>query len=137
MEYFENALRLEDYRKLRESVGWLNFNEEQTARALCRSLYTILVVSEGQTVGMGRLIGDGVYDTIVDVVVAPDYQKAGIGTQIMNRLLAYIEENTPAGGRTSVQLIAEKGKEGFYKTLGFQEIPNAHCGSGMRKIFRK
>lgn len=48
MEYKENILVYEDYCNLRESVG------------------------------MGRLIGDGMYYMIVDVVVQPDYQKQGI-----------------------------------------------------------
>lgn len=29
MEYRENCLNLDDYRSLRESVGWKNFSKEQ------------------------------------------------------------------------------------------------------------
>lgn len=38
------------------------------------------------------------------------------------------------GGRVSIQLIAEKGKEGFYEKMGFKKIPHENCGSGMRKV---
>lgn len=41
---------------------------------------------------MGRLIGDGMYFLIVDVVVHPVFQKCGIGTNIMNMLLKYVEK---------------------------------------------
>ena len=41
MEYKENALGYEDYRKLRESVEWLPYSKEQTQKALDNSLYTI------------------------------------------------------------------------------------------------
>lgn len=137
MEYRENTLRYEDYCSLRASVDWLNFSEEQTKRALSNSLYTVTAVEENRTVAMGRLVGDGMYYTIVDIVVHPDRQHNGIGTKIMSMLLEHIEKETPAGGRSSVQLISEKGKEAFYEKLGFKLIPHEYCGSGMRKIIRK
>ena len=49
----------EDYYRLRKSVDWLNFSEQQAQKALDRSLYTVIAVENDQTVGMGRLIGDG------------------------------------------------------------------------------
>ena len=137
MEYKENLLSYEDYRTLRESVGWHLFSKNQMRQALDNSLYTIVAVENNQSVGMGRLIGDGMYFLIVDVVVHPVFQKCGIGTNIMNMLLKYVEKKTPTGGRSSVQLVAEKGKEPFYEKLGFKTIPNEFCGSGMRKVIHK
>ena len=86
---------------------------------------------------MGRLIGDGMYYMIADIVVSPVFQNYGIGTNITNMLLKYVEDKTPVGGRSSIQLIAEKGKEPFYEKLGFKLIPHDFCGSGMRKVVRK
>ena len=137
MEYKENLLSYEDYRTLRESVGWHLFSKNQMQQALDNSLYTIVAVENNQSVGMGRLIGEGMYFLIVDVVVHPVFQKCGIGTNIMNMLLKYVEKKTPTGGRSSVQLVAEKGKEPFYEKLGFKTIPNEFCGSGMRKVIHK
>lgn len=137
MEYRENALNYEDYCTLRKSVDWQFFSEDQMQQALNSSLYTVSVVEGEQTVGMGRLIGDGMYYMIVDIVVNPVFQKYGIGTNIMNMLLKYVEDKTPVGGRSSIQLIAEKGKEPFYEKLGFKLIPHDFCGSGMRKVVRK
>lgn len=137
MEYRENALNYEDYCTLRKSVDWQLFSEEQMQQALNNSLYTVSVVEGEQTVGMGRLIGDGMYYMIADIVVNPVFQKYGIGTNIMNMLLKYVEDKTPVGGRSSIQLIAEKGKEPFYENLGFKLIPHDFCGSGMRKVVRK
>lgn len=137
MEYRENALNYEDYCTLRKSVDWQLFSEDQMQQALNNSLYTVSVVEGEQTVGMGRLIGDGMYYMIADIVVNPVFQKYGIGTNIMNMLLKYVEDKTPVGGRSSIQLIAEKGKEPFYEKLGFKLIPHDFCGSGMRKVFRK
>ncbi len=137
MEYQENNLSYEVYCKLRESVGWLNFSEEQTRKALKKALYTVTAVENGCTVGMGRLLGDGLYYQIVDIVVDPQHQHQGIGGGIMDLLLTYVERETPVGGRSSIQLIAEKGKEGFYRPKGFKMIPHEFCGPGMRKIIRK
>ena len=137
MEYRENMLCYEDYCALRKNAGWQLFSENQTKDALSNSAYTITAVDHGKTVGMGRLIGDGLYYMITDVVVHSDYQKCGIGTKIINLLTEYVEEILPVGGRVSVQLIAEKGKEEFYKNLGFKLLPHEYCGAGMRKVIRK
>lgn len=137
MEFKENALSYEEYCALRQSVGWLNFSEEQTRKALKNSMLVLSAVENGQTVGMGRVIGDGMYFTVVDIVVHPLYQKNGIGSSIMDMILDYIGRETPAGGRSSVQLIAEKGKEEFYLNRGFKLIPNEFCGSGMRRVIRR
>lgn len=137
MEYKENMLCYEDYCELRESVGWLLFSKEQTQKALINSLYTVIAVKDNQTVGMGRLTGDGMYYAIVDIVVQPNYQKQGIGNRIINMIIEFVDKETPIGGRSSIQLIAEKGKETFYEKLGFKIIPHEFCGSGMRKVIRK
>lgn len=134
MEYEENVLSYENYHKLRTSVGWTNFSPAQAQTALANSLYTVIAVENGETVAMGRLIGDGQYYMIVDVIVRPDFQKQKIGTSILNMLLQYADNHTPRGGRSSIQLIAEKGKEAFYEALGFKKIPHEFCGSGMRKV---
>lgn len=137
MEYKENRLCFQDYCNLRKCVGWQNFSEEQANKALERSLYTVTAVENNQTVGMGRLVGDGVYYLMVDIIVHPAYQGKGVGSKIVNLLLQYIDDATPVGGRSSVQLIAEQGKEAFYEKMGFQSIPHEFCGSAMRKILRR
>lgn len=77
------------------------------------------------------------YYTMVDVVVQPEYQRMGIGGKIVNMLLDYVLRKTPDGGRSSIQLTAEKGKESFYEKMGFKTIPHEFCGSGMRKVIYK
>ena len=136
MDYIENNLTYEDYVALRTSVDWCNFDEEQTRKSVSNSLYTITVMDDNRAIAMGRMIGDGMYFLIVDTVVRPEYQGKGIGSQIMDRLIGYADGQTPVGGRSSVQLIAEKGKEEFYIKKGFKLIPHEFCGSGMRKVIR-
>lgn len=137
MEYRENGLSYEEYIALRDSVGWYNLAEEQVSKSIKNSIYDIVVEDNGQAIAMGRLIGDGIYFLIADIVVKPEYQGKGVGSKVIDKLLSYVDTNTPIGGRSSVQLIAEKGKEEFYIKKGFKLIPHEFCGSGMRKIIKK
>lgn len=97
-------------------------------------MYDIIAVDNERVIGMGRLLGDGLYYIIVDVIVTPEYQGKGIGSELIKRILNYVNSQTPADSRASIQLISESGKELFYEKMGFKKIPHAHCGSGMRKI---
>lgn len=137
MNYKENILSCDDYCRLRKSVGWLNFSRQQAEKAIHSSYYTVTAEKDGQVVGMGRLIGDGMYYIIADVVVQPAEQKKGIGSKIVDMLTEYADSETPKGGRSSIQLVAEKGKEDFYEKRGFKMIPHEFCGSAMRKVVRK
>lgn len=82
------------------------------------------------------MIGDGMYYLVADIIVRPEYQKCGIGSKVIDMILEYVRKNTPVGGRSSVQLIAQKGKEEFYIKKGFKRIPHEFCGSGMRQVIR-
>ncbi len=113
-QYLKNKLTYEQYKLLRESVGWYNFSEEQARKALENSTYVLSVMENDKTIAMARLIGDGMYYMIADVVVMPEFQKRGIGSSLINKLLEYVQTSIPVGGRVSVQLIAEEGKEKFY-----------------------
>lgn len=130
----ENRLGYDDYASLRASVGWAPLSREQVQRALQADLYHVAAVENDQVVGMGRLVGDGLYHILADLVVRPAYQGRGIGRELVRWLVACVQEQTPPGGRASIQLIAEPGKEGFYESLGFRRLPNTFCGAGMRLV---
>lgn len=81
---------------------------------------------------MGRIIGDGArIFYIQDVVIHPDYQRIGIGTQIMEKLLNYIENLPFSSHNIMIGLMSAKGKEGFYERFGFRKRPNDYQGNGM------
>ena len=134
---FVDSLTYEDYSQLRASAGWKNFSREQAQRALTRSAFSLTVKDGEQTVAMGRAIGDGLYYTLVDIAVRPDYQGQGVGTRVIHWLLDRMEQEMPENSRVSVQLLAEKGKEGFYEKLGFRRLPHEFCGSALRKVLYK
>ena len=137
LKIYENALTYEEYVEMRESVGWRNFAREQAENALQTNYYSLLVKEGNENVAMGRIIGDGMYFMIVDVVVKPKYQKQGIGTRVIQKLVNHIEKDIPKGGRASITLLSEIGKEEFYIKQGFKLVPHEFCGPALRKIIHK
>lgn len=133
----ENCLDYDTYCALRESVGWSNFGKEQAVKAIDNSFYTVQAMDGSKTIGMGRVVGDGMYLVVVDIAVIPDYQRKGIGTIIIQSIMKHIENSMSEGSRVSIQLISEIGKEQFYIKQGFKLIPHEHCGPALRRIIRK
>ncbi|MDF2543875.1 MAG: GCN5-related N-acetyltransferase [Herbinix sp.] len=136
MHFIENSLDVGIYTDLRKSVGWTNCSEIQVELLITRSDYTIVAYDEGTPIAMGRIHGDGMYYMINDVIVRPEYQRKGIGTEIMNRLIQFIKTHMDIGYRVSINLNSEVGKEQFYEKFGFRTLPHEYCGSGMRKVIK-
>lgn len=130
--YRENALTPEIINTIRASVGWALFSDAQLERAVRSTACSITAFSEGQPVGMARLIGDGVYWFLCDVAVVPAVQKQGIGRQMVQTLLDFAAQTLATGERCSVTLVSAQGKEDFYASFGFAAIPNDRAGHGMQ-----
>ncbi|MDU1892327.1 MAG: GNAT family N-acetyltransferase [Dysgonomonas sp.] len=80
------------------------------------SFAVIFVFDNGELIGTGRIISDGVRQSaLYDIAVNPAYQGKGIGLEIVKRLMA----STPA---CNFILYASPGKEGFYKKLNFKKM---------------
>lgn len=93
--------------------GWNNFCREQVEKAINRSHYSVVLQENGDNIAMGRIIGDGLYFTIVDVVVRPDYQGKWLGTLIIQKLIECIEQGIPAGGGSVYSLFRKREKSVF------------------------
>lgn len=131
-ELLDNLLTPEDFIRLRVSAGFATTPREQAAKAIRNSLLCVTAVCDGNTVGMGRLVGDGVmYWYLQEIIVHPDYQSRGIGRSIVRHLLEYVRRTALPGTRVTVGLMAAAGKESFYEQLGFFRRPNDRCGAGM------
>ena len=105
--------------------------------ALTRTLFAVCVkCPAGQTIGIGRVVGDGgVQVFVTDVIVRNDWQKRGLGSGIMERLMQYIETNTSP--ETFVGLFSAFGRHKFYEKFGFTVRPNETFGPGMMLTHRK
>ena len=135
MEYLENSLSRADYCRLRQGVGWSGFSQDRAQRALDGSLFTLCGVEKGETVAMTRVIGDGIYFLLVDVVVLPNHQRQGIGRELVRRVLKWARAVVPEGGKATIQLIAAPGKESFYEKLGFCSLPGK-TDRGVGMVYR-
>ena len=134
IKYCEERPDLETYYELRATVDFKNFCPEQSQKALDKRDHFVIAKDGEKAVGMGSVVGDGMYCTIVDVTVRPEYQGQHIGANIVNKLVELILRDAPEGARLSIQLIAAKGKEGFYKKLGFEALPCEQTGPALRKL---
>ena len=136
VKLIDNELTAEEYIELSAAVEFYKPSLGQTKKALENSLLTVKAVCDGKVVGMGRLIGDGaMYWFIQEVCILPEYQGLGIGKGIVNRMITFVEQSCVSGERVTIQLMAAKGKEEFYKKLGFVSRPNEYSGAGMQKRF--
>ncbi len=132
IEIKENVLDLQTYLDIRASVNWKKLSETQAEKALQNSLLTISAIRNGKTVGMGRVVGDGaVICYIQDFIVRPDCQGEGIGQQMMEHLIAYIDELREENTEIMLCLMSAKGRETFYERFGFLGRPTEELGPGM------
>ncbi|SFM08168.1 Acetyltransferase (GNAT) domain-containing protein [Gracilibacillus orientalis] len=123
---------LDEYISLCSSVGWKDFmNFDVAETSLRNTVFSVIIKDNNKVIGMGRIVGDGaIYYYIQDIVVHPKYQGYGIGKEIMNTLMSYIENNAP--NKAFIGLFASEGKVDFYKKYGFKDYsPNM---TGMFKV---
>lgn len=93
----DRAPTVAEFTTLIQAVGWERYtNLDVIGQALANSLFCTLAMQAGRAVSMGRLVGDGVrFVYVQDVAVLPDFQKQGVGTMIMDRLMRHISETAP------------------------------------------
>ncbi len=83
--------------------------------------YKVVTAWDGEKlIGSCRMLSDGIcYGTVFDLGVLPEYQKKGIGRELINLLLKG-EEHMP------IHLTSTFGNEDFYKKLGFKKHKTAY-----------
>lgn len=126
-----------EYIEMRKNAGWFAYKDlDAVERGFANSLYNISVRKNGKLIAMGRVIGDGsVYFYIQDIIVSKEYQKKGIGTQIMNKIMSYID--TVAMNNARVGVFTALNKEPFYEKFDFIARPNETAGCGMMHIYKR
>jgi GNAT superfamily N-acetyltransferase len=77
----------DEYVSLRLAVGWKVPGLDDCDRALRQTQAAVCAFSEGELIGMARLVGDGAfYWLMVDVVVVPQHQRCGVGSGMVSAL---------------------------------------------------
>ena len=115
----EKIPTVDDYIRIRLAAGLSEKSREAAKRGLPNSLFGVTATFHGETIGIGRVIGDGgCFFEIVDIAVLPGHQKRDVGARIMQALMGYIHE--VALPSAYVSLIADHGTAPFYARFGFQ-----------------
>jgi GNAT superfamily N-acetyltransferase len=111
-----------DYLRLRTESGLTPRTEEQARLALAGTWAGCHLVDaeSGETVAMGRIIGDGGwYFHVVDMAVLPGHQRRGLGHRALTWLLDEVREHAPADAYVS--LMADPPGRALYARHGFVE----------------
>ena len=120
-ESIEKKLPLEQIDNLTEAVGWGKRGPEKWKEILSKSSYFYSIWDGEKLVAMGRIMEDGVMCVFYDIAVHPDYQRRGLGTQIMNNLINQVKDKK----YVSIGLFTWERNPGnvqFYKKFGFEKV---------------
>ncbi|WP_271009152.1 GNAT family N-acetyltransferase [Paucibacter sp. B51] len=110
---------IETYRRLRSASGLSAKTEEAARRGLAGSLFAVQIQHQGETVAMGRLIGDGgCFYQVTDIAVLPAHQGRGLGKRVMTEIMKHIETELPESAYVS--LIADGQAHELYAQFGFK-----------------
>lgn len=134
----ENQLKTEDFINLFESTGWGKPLYEQAETSIKNSYATFCVKDGEKVIAMSRLLGDGgMAFFLKDLVVLPEYQGQGIGRMLLTYMEEYIRKQLKNGWEARFQLMSAKGKEPFYRKIGYVQHPHEHSGAGFTKMIAK
>lgn len=132
IEYKETLdVDLQEIDALWSAIGWRMRGSEKWREVLSKSSYFVSAWKEGKLVGTGRIVEDGVMCMFYDIGVHPQSQREGIGSGIMERLIAQVKDKA----YVSIGLFAwEKNPANipFYRNFGFE--PSARME--LRKFMR-
>lgn len=101
---------------LRQAVGW-NRMERDLADPRLRNAFHLCAFDGDRLVGYAAVASNGVTDAYIqDVMVHPDCQGQGVGTQLMERILLRLK----AEGIYMVSVIyGDHSLQAFYEKFGF------------------
>ena len=88
--------------------------------AFANSMFKCFVYDSGKLVAAGRALADGRdCSYICDVAVLPTHQGLGMGREVVSQLVDFSKEHK------KIILYAARGKEPFYRKLGFKRMTTA------------
>jgi len=121
------------YLSLRDRAGIPPKSRRQAEIALPGSWAACHVIDEAtdQTVGMGRVIGDGgAYFQVIDMAVDPEHQRRGLGQAILSFLIERIRVQAPP--QAYVSLLADLPGRRLYEHNGFIDVSPLSSGMARR-----
>ena len=131
LSYTSEVPGVDEFVDLRTSAGLSRNDREAARKGLAGTCFSVCVRDGQSLLGMGRVIGDGgCFYQVVDIAVHPDYQRRGIGLEIMRRLMDQLRAHAPK--TAYVSLIADGTATKLYEKFGFQQTAPASVGMALR-----
>lgn len=125
-------ITLNEYQTLRATTNWGAINPDNVQASLDNSILSVVVTCDEETVGIGRVIGDGgIYFYVQDIIVKPAFRKLGVGKMIMAEIMLFLEQNAPENA--FIGLMASKGVQPFYNQFGFEKRPEERPGMYIKR----
>jgi GNAT superfamily N-acetyltransferase len=100
-------------------VGWADKDRpDRAVLTLSGARFGVVAVAGDRAVGAGLVLGDGAtFAYLKDIMVLPEWQARGVGTRIVDALLAIIRRSRPDG--MLVTLFTGQHLAEFYEQFGF------------------
>lgn len=97
-----------------------NKTSSELEKAFANSMFKCVVWDDGNVVGAGRALADGVdCSYICDIALLPEYQGKGIGGNV----ISYLVEQSK--GHKKIILYSVPGREKFYEKFSFLRMNTA------------
>ena len=125
----------DEFVRIREAAGLSRRSLEAAEQGLPNTCYGVVAHVDGgadvdvdptdHPVGMARVVGDdGAVFHVCDVAVTPPHQDRGVGSAMMDAVVAYLHAAAPE--TAYVNLLADV--DGFYERWGFEATAPASKG---------
>ena len=130
MYYYEKLInptdnQLKELIQLYKAEDWLTLKENipETIRKIINGSHCFFMAKKNsEIIGMGRAISDGISDAYIqDVTVKKKYRNKKIGANIINEIILSLKSDNIGW----IGLVAEKGTEKFYTSIGFKKMDNS------------
>jgi N-acetylglutamate synthase-like GNAT family acetyltransferase len=111
-----SSVKPEELRDLFEHAPWARGRTTEEIRIMLENTdYHFSAWDGKRLIGFARVLTDRVYRaTLWDVVVHTDYQKRGVGEELVNRILSH-----PVLSKVEKFWLNTRDKFGFYEKFGF------------------
>lgn len=117
---YNERVNVQELCDLRQSVGW-NRMEKEIANPRLKSYYHIVVYEEEnqKLIGFVDSVSNGVTDAYIqDLMVHPDFQGRGLGSELMNKMIEYLKKE----GVYMISVLYDEGLKDFYARFGFYNL---------------
>ena len=114
----------EQFWALFQTTGWndtYHLSPSELFRAVSSNWFAVSAFDGDRLVGFGRVVSDGILHAMIyEMIVLPEYQRRGIGEQILHLLV----QRCLDANIHDIQLFCAHGKRGFYEKFGFAARPD-------------